>query len=270
MSSKRLRDTPEKMKYSSVAKKVASEHGDGASPRVLSQGSAGSDGQSTPQWFTLFVQRFEERFSRMEEKMETLLVKRMTEFESKLEENIEKTTACSIQLDEVMGQMQILKKEKEEILEKLDDLENRSRRNNLVFHGVQEVQGEKCEDTVKALLAVSGISADECPVERCHRTPSRSTGVASEKPRIIHVAFSSYSVREKVRKACISQFKQRDFNFKGAKVYVSEDFSKRIMQKRKNKQDDFKRLKSEGKKPFFLFPAKIGVRNSEGKLFIVG
>lgn len=180
--------------------------------------------------------------------MELLLVKRLDEFEMKLDENAEKITACCIQLDDVVVEMKKLKREKEEMLEKIDDLENRSRRNNLVFHGVPESPGEKCQETVELLLDFAGISSDKSSIERCHRTPSgsASTGSSKDKPRNIHVAFTSYVAKEKVRKACISKLKVN--TFKGVKIYVSEDFSKRVIQKRKNKLDHLKRNLSS----FFL------------------
>ena len=275
LRNKRPLGTPEKNKSTAMAsKKLASDgvtetaH---ASPGCSGGGELESDGQNQPpQWFTNFSQKLDDRFSRLEERMELLLVKRLDDFEVKLDENAEKITACSIQLDDVVVELKKLKKEKEEMLEKLDDLENRGRRNNLVFHGVPEGPGEKCQETIEVLLHdFVGISSDESPIERCHRTPSGSASTRSskDKPRIIHVAFTSYVAKEKVRKACISKFK--DSTFKGAKIYVSEDFSKRVIQKRKNKLDHLKRLKDEGKKPFFLFPDRLAYRNQEGKLHIV-
>ena len=41
------------------------------------------------------------------------------------------------------------------------------------------------------------------------------------------------------------------------------------MQRRKNKMEEFQKLKSEGKKPFFLFPDKLSYRDGSGKLHIV-
>ena len=277
MRPKRPLSTPEKNKSITMASKklardTATETAH-ASPGCGRGGELEPDDQrQPPQWFINFSQKLDDRFSRLEERMELLLVKRLDEFEVKLDENAEKITACSIQLDDVVVELKKVKKEKEEMLEKLDDLENRSRRSNLVFHGVPEGPGEKCQETVEVLLRdFVGMSSDEFPIERCHRTPSGSVSTRSskDKPRIIHVAFTSYVAKEKVRKACISKFKDKDNTFKGAKIYVSEDFSKRVMQKRKNKLDHLKRLKDEGKKPFFLFPDRLAYRNSEGKLHIV-
>ena len=269
MSSKRHLDTPEKKDRGMASKKLAFEQGDTERATGLPGGDGGDGDQCRPpQWFSSFSQKFNDRFSRLEERMETLLVKRLDEFGLKLDENAEKVTACTIQLDEAMLELRRMKKEKEEIIEKLDDLENRSRRNNLVFHGVPEARGEKCQETVKALLCdFVGISPDTIEIERCHRTPTGPASTADHKPRIIHVAFSTYGMKEKVRKSCIAKFKKN--KFKEEKIYVSEDFSKRVMNKRKNKLDKLKQLKEEGKKPFFIFPDKLAYRNKEGKLFFV-
>ena len=131
-----------------------------------------------------------------------------------------------------------------------------------------------------------GLSASDYEIERCHRTPTfippQSESQAhrspssqhvqpdkSTKPRMIHVCFSSFAAREKVRQECIQKFKAAQF--KGKKLFVSEDFSKRVVNLRKEKSEAFKRLKTEGKKPFFLYPAKLAYRaQSTGKLHILG
>ena len=73
------------------------------------------------------------------------------------------------QLDIMEQEVKNLKKERNELVSKLDDLENRSRRNNLVFHGISESQNqnENCQN-----LITKELSLDDFKVERCHRTPS--------------------------------------------------------------------------------------------------
>ena len=247
---------------------------------TLNNGNAMMGSDSPPPWFSTFVDKFESRFTRLEQRMESLLVERLDEISLKVTENEEKITACSIQLDDVVSEVKRLKLEREDMLSKLDDLENRSRRNNLVFHGVPESQSpqrEICQEVVEELIhKFVGLSSSEAPIERCHRTPTAPGKFSNAqdrdrkqnpRPRIIHVAFSSYVAKERVRKACIAKLKES--TFKGHKIFVSEDFSKRVLQKRKNKLDHLKRLKEEGKRPFFLYPDRLAYRNKDGKLQIV-
>ena len=166
--------------------------------------------------------------------------------------------------------MKVLRKEGHEMTAKIDDLENRSRRNNLVFHGLPEVHKENCQEVINDLLTrFVGLAPDKFQIERCHRTPSNPTARAENGrgPRIIHVAFASYMEKEVVRKACVNKFKSE--KYKESKLFVSDDFSKRVLSMRKDKIDTFKRLKTEGKRPFFLYPDRLGYRSGDGKLHLV-
>ena len=168
------------------------------------------------------------------------------------------------------SEMESIKKENKQLVEKIDDLENRSRRNNLVFFGVPERDGrgeENCFETVIDLLQnFVGIEDVSKYIERCHRTPSYRNRSAEliTKPRVIHVAFSSYVIKEKVRKASIEKFKS--MKYKDSKIFVNVDLSARVLQLRKNLMGQFMKLKKEGKKPFFVFPASIKYRKEDGTL----
>ena len=78
------------------------------------------------------------------------------------------------------------------------------------------------------------------------------------------MAFSSYVIKEKVRKASIETFKS--MKYKDSKIFVNVDLSARVLQLRKNLMGQFMKLKKEGKKPFFVFPASIKYRQKDGTL----
>lgn len=219
-----------------------------------------------PAWFVSFEQRLEQRFDRLEVLSTTV------------KEQGEKIETCQMEIEELRSQVKNLVVENSAFAAKLDDLENRSRRMNLVFHGVPEVPSTPCIDVVNDVLSFVGLSSADYSIERCHRTPTvpvtppptqdSDDSSSQPKPRMIHVCFASYQQREKVRVACVKGFKGKQY--KGKKLFVAEDFSKRIMQLRKNKMEKFKKLKVEGRKPFFLFPDKLAYRiQSTGKLQIV-
>ena len=89
-----------------------------------------------------------------------------------------------------------------EICKKLDDLEGRSKRNNLIFHGVPEEEGgaETWEDSEKTLRKVLkeevGFSiADQVGIERAHRLGRQGNG-----SRPIIAQFSNFKDKEAILK----------------------------------------------------------------------
>lgn len=100
--------------------------------------------------------------------------------------------------------------------DKLDYLENQSRRNNLLFYGIPTVSNEMwsdCEEKVKdvlhRLLGISHVS-----IERAHRVGSA-----------IIAKFSSYKDRDLVLSRCN--------RLQGGQVSVSEDVSATVREKQK-------------------------------------
>ena len=266
---------PSKKLKSSTENEPGAPRGEQAGKQVSKQLSytdepaTAADSEPPPRWFIRFMKDFdnkwEERFS-----------KRLDDLTAKVLEHDDTIAGVTHQLEIMEHEVKNLKKERNDLVSKLDDLENRSRRNNLVFHGISESQNqnENCQNLITKELLVDfvGLSPDDFKVERCHRTPSSRMNPAPgtkdrPRPRIIHVAFSSYSEKELARKACVQKF--RATKFKDGKIFVSDDFSKRILNKRKDKMDTFRRLKEEGKKPFFLYPDRVGFKSKEGKLHLV-
>ena len=155
-----------------------------------------------------------------------------------------------------------LKKQNEDLFIKVDDLENRSRRNNLVL-GIGESEGdEDCKKTVGDFFKFVGAQQEDFnSVQRCHRTPTQKPDHGSDdKPRMIHVSFTSYEAKESGRKASIQKLKSSQSQYEGRRVFVAEDLSRRIQLLRRNKMGTFNKLKREGKKPFFAWPDKIRYR----------
>ena len=257
---------------SGVVERTGAESAGMADVNVAAPGSSAkrslnlSDTDEPPSWLIQFFEKFA---TRLEKRMETVISNKLFELTSKVEAQEEKLTACVIELTGLAQEVKKLKEDKENLVCKLDDLENRSRRNNLVFYGVPEEKTDTSAVIKEVLEDFVGLPSGDYNIERCHRTPTVNRGNPElDKPRMIHVCFTTYSAKEKVRKACIQKF--RSAQFKEKKLFVSEDFSKRILALRKNKMDAFKKLRSEGKKPFFMFPDKLAFKiPSTGKLQIV-
>ena len=89
----------------------------------------------------------------------------------------------------------------EHLEDKIDDLENRSRRNNLCFEGIEESTNETWQDTenkVKFLISSHMPEVGGC-IGRAHRVGRRSS--AESKGRKIVARFLNYKDRESVLKA---------------------------------------------------------------------
>ena len=113
----------------------------------------------------------------------------------------------------------------EDVGNKLDDLENRSRRNNLRFEGIPESPNEtwqESESKVKHLISshMPEVGTDFV-IERAHRV---GTPRSDSKPRKIVARFLNYKDREAVFKA-----KKK---LHGTNMFVNEDYSDRVIKKR--------------------------------------
>jgi len=205
-----------------------------------------------PGWFAEFDVRLEQHLN----SKFTQISSSLNDISTKMEEQDQKISACTIKVEELAGKVKKLEDERKTLIDKIDDMENRSRRNNLVFYGVPEYN-QNCSETLKDIFAFVGIDPSTIPVERCHRTPTARRD-DNDKPRMIHVAFQSFTSKEMVRKKCIQKFKADVFQ--GKKIFVDDDFSDRVRALRRSKMETLKQLKAQNKKPFFVYPAIIKYR----------
>lgn len=131
-----------------------------------------------------------------------------------------------------------------ELINKVDDLENRGRRNNLIIYGLEEPNKEtyeQLEATVKDNLFHGILGLTVSGIERCHRLGRKT----SEKPRPVILKFVDYREKIAVLKA---SYKLKDTNFS-----LSDDFSKRIREIRKQLWRSAAQEKEEGAKVKLLY-----------------
>ena len=103
----------------------------------------------------------------------------------------------------------------EELENEVEELRNRSRRNNLVYYHVPEkAEGQECADFVQGFIATHMGLETLCvhvEIERAHRTPTRrAKNSDKEKPRKIHVAFLRYTDKRR----CYFRLKDNPFEGK--------------------------------------------------------
>ena len=112
-----------------------------------------------------------------------------------------------------------VKKKHDQLIDKTCDLEDRSRRNNVVFYNIPEsddAQSEDCENIIVNVLKRQGFFRPDYAIEidRAHRLGKRE----EDKTRPIIVRFTFYKDKEEVLKKGIL--------FKGCNISASQDFSK--------------------------------------------
>ena len=115
----------------------------------------------------------------------------------------------------------------EELEVRLDDQEQRSRNLCLVFHGIEEIEGNARENTddlvidvIKNKLRIQDISVNS--IQRSHRLGPRKTGrqlrSAQDRPRPIIVRFASWRTR-------VAVFKIKK-ELKGSSFMITESLTK--------------------------------------------
>ena len=101
---------------------------------------------------------------------------------------------------------------------KLVDLEDRSRQNNLRIDGIKESKGETCEQCEQKPKAICNRQLrieEEIEIDRAHRI-EKNPGRNDERHRTVVMWCTRYKEREKIR----SLVKR----LKGTAIYINDDF----------------------------------------------
>ena len=132
-----------------------------------------------------------------------------------------------------------------DIVDKINDLENRSRRNNLRFNGVIESGDESWEETERKIRSVIedklDIKLGKNDIERAHRIGDLKYAQEKNRPRTAIAKFNNYKLREDI-------FKQAAIKELGStsKIYINEDYSESTMKKRSELVDKLKEIRKAG------------------------
>lgn len=125
-------------------------------------------------------------------------------------------------IDKVEMKLKVLEETMED---QVDKMEQYSRRNCLLLHGVPEAANEDTDELIlqqaQKMLGSSGISITD--IDRSHRLgPRRTTATALKQgPRPIIVRFTNYRARQKI-------FSNKK-SLKGSKQIITESLTKRRM-----------------------------------------
>ena len=144
-----------------------------------------------------------------------------------------------------------------EIKEKLAELEDRSRRNNLRVDGISEDWQESWDQTkqkVKNFIKNDLKMDKEVIIQRAHRVKSKNQD--SAKPRTIVFLLRDYEDKESMLKHAK--------NLKGTNKYLNEDFCKDTIEVRKALWAQVKELRSANKRAFLQYRSVIVKGQFEG------
>ena len=188
-----------------------------------------------------FMKSFNERFDELRTEMNE--IKHSLEYSQK---DIEGLAALKSTHEDLTSSLKTdvsaLSENLDNLVAKVDYLENQSRRNNLRFDGIPDNPQESWDDSEKKVLDVLNTKFGfETPpvIERAHRVgPAKP-----QRVRSIVVKFNHFKDREQV-------YRNRSV-LKGSKIYVNEDLSEKVMKKRNEQLHLLKEARSEGKLAYF-------------------
>ena len=156
----------------------------------------------------------------------------------------------------------------------VEELRNRSRRNNLFFYNVPEkAEGDDCISLIQNLIASHmGLETlcGQVEIERAHRTPtSPPSDSGKQRPRPIHVAFLRYTDKMKVLTNAAARLKDNPLG--GKLIGVSEDFAKKTQEVRKALFPVKRHLKKKlgaDSRAFIAYPAVLKYTDANGRVKI--
>ena len=128
---------------------------------------------------------------------------------------------------------------------KVDDLEGRSKWNNLIIHGLVRAEketGEDCEGVLRDLITDRLELADDIQFDRAHRLSAKPNS-----PMVPRCTF----FKDKVK---ILKAKRK---LQGTNVFIGEDFSSYVCDVRRRLVPHLKKARSENKKCIMVFDRLI-------------
>ncbi len=122
--------------------------------------------------------------------------------------------------------------------DKLEYLEGKTRRNNLVFDGVAEAPGEtwaETEEKITMILKEKLQFQHKVEVERAHRVGKPREG---DKPRPVVIKLLRYKDRDAIL--------QRAKSLKGTRIFINEDYTDTVRRKRKELMPELRAARERG------------------------
>lgn len=126
----------------------------------------------------------------------------------------------------------------DEVSDKLVELEDRSRRNNLRIDGIEESPDETwetCENKIKDVIKEKLDIETDVELDRCHRMGKKR----GNRPRTLICRFTKFKDKQ-----CVLSNARK---LKGTNIYIYEDFSQDTMELRKSLWEQVLEYRRQGK-----------------------
>lgn len=179
----------------------------------------------------------------------------------KLKERME-TANLSIQESEAKLKTKADQSDLDILKSKMDDLENRSKRNNVVVWGVKEgceSDFSSIEEFIEKELSTNHMQLEEgIEVMRAHRTGVKRNSSNSDtpKPRPIHVCLLRYTDKSYILKNAAAKLKNN--KYKDFSVFISDDVSRRVrIERAELRKNHLPRIKETENVLFAFIPWSI-------------
>ncbi len=190
------------------------------------------------------------------------LISRMSEVEKRVEwlEDTDKNMKASLEASPIATKAEV-----DDLRDKLEDLENRSRRNNAQLVGVPE--GKEAGDMVtflqRLLKSVLGWddAMDPPEIERAHRAPAPRPN-PGERPRTILIRFLRWADRELV--LCAARSKS-ELRWEDEHIMIFLDFARATQLKRDKFRECKKALRAHSMKFALMYPATLRIEDNGGQ-----
>ncbi|XP_053568803.1 olfactory receptor 1361-like [Bombina bombina] len=188
----------------------------------------------------------------------------------RIKEMEQRISNCEDTQIKVQLQMEALLKQNISLSNKIDEMENRSRRSNLRLIGIPESLRPQdlkkfVERTIPELL---GLNPEEniFTTERVHRMGRERdhSTTTDRRPRPVMAKFLNFQGKSEILRA---YRKQQNLYHQGAKILLFQDFSTEVSLKRKQFSPICSRLVAEKRFFSLLYPARLRIKSGMDFLF---
>ena len=205
-------------------------------------------------FFTSSMERLENKTERLGNentllKQEVKSLKTGADFQNKWFEERRRDLEEIRARDHIEEDIKLIEQKHQLLEEKISELEDRSRRNNLQFSGFTEkAEGaetwEESENLIRDFLEENlEMESKDKTTERAHRTVSKLNG----KKRPITVKFLNYKDKD----AVLNQYRQKQLWKEN--IYINEEYSERTAELRKQLFQQAKEIRQSGKSAKVVF-----------------
>ena len=179
------------------------------------------------------------------------LKKEVTDLKSSVEHRDADLNDLSDRVDEIYD----YQLDPEDVTNKLFDLKDRSRRNNLRIDGIPESRNEtweECEEEIQKVFNEK-LGVKDVHIERAHRSKRSKSNSNNGEPRTIVCKLLNY----KQKKEILRKIKK----LKGSNIFINEKFCYETIQYRKKLWEEVKSLQSQGKIAYLNYQSIVVVPN---------